>query len=84
MLLPKKYQTLPYNGKRIFEKIYNRSLNVYKSERVALKLACCAVRKKYLFLNNTWQARPDANQSDTTSTDSTSSSSSSSSSDTNF
>lgn len=69
-MLPKCYQNLPYNGKRIFEKFYKRSLHKYKSERIATKLACCAVRKKYINLNGTWQARPDANDTDTTSIDS--------------
>jgi cation transport regulator ChaB len=65
--LPKHYNILPYNGKRIFKKFYNRSLEIYKSEKIALKLANCAVRKKYMYLNNTWYVRPDANESDTTS-----------------
>lgn len=65
--LPKNYISLPYNGKRIFKKFYYRSLQKYKSERIALKLACCAVRKKYIYLNNRWHVRSDANNSDTTS-----------------
>ncbi|UZE89766.1 ChaB2 [Parapoynx stagnalis nucleopolyhedrovirus] len=65
--LPKNYNNLPYNGKRIFEKFYNRSLEIYKSKKIALKLANCAVRKKYMYLNNIWYVRPDANDTDTTS-----------------
>ncbi|ANF29729.1 chaB-like protein [Catopsilia pomona nucleopolyhedrovirus] len=69
-MLPKYYQNLPYNGKRIFEKFYDRSLEKYNSKRLATKLACCAVRKKYMYIDGKWQARADANYTDTTSTDS--------------
>lgn len=65
-MLPKCYQNLPYNGKRIFKKFYDRSLQKYKSTQIATKLACCAVRKKYMLINGKWQPRPDANNSDTT------------------
>ncbi|ABL75996.1 Mv-ORF44 peptide [Maruca vitrata nucleopolyhedrovirus] len=70
-MLPKYYQNLPYNGKRIFEKFYDRSLKKYKSTQIATKLACCAVRKKYMFIDGKWQPRIDANNSDTTSTEDT-------------
>lgn len=70
---PKKYYSLPSNGKRIFKKFYDRSLQKYKSERIALKLACCAVRKKYIFINNKWHVRSEANNSDTTSSSESSS-----------
>ncbi|AOT85550.1 cyun92 [Cyclophragma undans nucleopolyhedrovirus] len=76
MILPKCYYNLPYNGKRIFEKFYERSLQKYKSKQVARQLACCAVRKKYIYINNRWHARSDANKSDTTSTEEEESSSS--------
>nr|AFS51971.1 DekiORF94 [Dendrolimus kikuchii nucleopolyhedrovirus] len=69
MILPRCYYNLPYNGKRIFEKFYERSLQKYKSKQVARKLACCAVRKKYIYINNQWRARSDANNTDTTSTE---------------
>ncbi|USC25908.1 hypothetical protein [Palpita vitrealis nucleopolyhedrovirus] len=66
-MVPKCYQNLPYNGKRIFKKFYDRALQKYKSTQIAYKLACCAVRKKYMFIDGKWQTRLDANNSDTTS-----------------
>ncbi|AJD09251.1 hypothetical protein [Condylorrhiza vestigialis mutiple nucleopolyhedrovirus] len=79
-MLPDTLHNLPYNGKRIFNKFYDRSLHKFKSTKVATKLAVCAVRKKYMLINGRWQVRPDANNSDTTSSSSSCSSSSSTSS----
>lgn len=72
VVVPKRFQNLPYNGKRIFKKFYDRSLKKFKSDSVALKLAYCAVRKKYFCVNGKWKVRPDANDTDTTSIDSSS------------
>jgi hypothetical protein len=80
-MLPDSLHNLPYNGKRIFNKFYTRSLHKFNSTRIATKLAVCAVRKKYMLVNGRWQARPDANNTDTTSSSSSSSSSSDSESD---
>ncbi|AAK85618.1 hypothetical protein [Epiphyas postvittana nucleopolyhedrovirus] len=69
-MLPNKLRNLPYNGKRIFYKFYKRSLHKFNSTKIAYKLAVCAVRKKYMLIHGRWQARPDANQTDTTSSSS--------------
>ncbi|ALR71636.1 hypothetical protein AGNV_102 [Anticarsia gemmatalis multiple nucleopolyhedrovirus] len=76
-MLPDSLHNLPYNGKRIFNKFYDRSLQKFNSAEIATKLAVCAVRKKYMLIDGRWQARPDANDSDTTSSSSSCSSSSS-------
>ncbi|ABI13844.1 hypothetical protein AGNV_102 [Anticarsia gemmatalis nucleopolyhedrovirus] len=80
-MLPDSLHNLPYNGKRIFNKFYDRSLQKFNSAEIATKLAVCAVRKKYMLIDGRWQARPDANDSDTTSSSSSCSSSSGSGSD---
>ena len=72
-MLPENLQNLPHNGKRIFYKFYERSLRKFGSKQVAAKLAVCAVRKKYTRVHGQWQARPDANDTDTTSSESSSS-----------
>ncbi|AAC59062.1 FP [Orgyia pseudotsugata multiple nucleopolyhedrovirus] len=71
-MLPEKLHNLPHNGKRIFYKFYDRSLRKFGSREVAVKLAVCAVRKKYTLVRGQWRARPDANDADTTSSSSSS------------
>lgn len=66
-MLPDKLRNLPYNGKRIFYKFYERSLHKFNSAKIATKLAVCAVGKKYTFVDGQWRPRPDANDADTTS-----------------
>ncbi|QDL56985.1 CHAB-LIKE-1 [Dione juno nucleopolyhedrovirus] len=75
-MLPEKLHNLPHNGKRIFYKFYERSVRKFNSKTIAVKLAVCAVRKKYSLVDGQWRARPDANDADTTSSSSSSSSSS--------
>ncbi|AUR45116.1 chab-like protein [Spilosoma obliqua nucleopolyhedrosis virus] len=78
-MLPQKLHNLPHNGKRIFYKFYDRSLRKFGSKEIAVKLAVCAVRKKYTLIDGQWRARPDANEADTTSSSSATTTTSSSS-----
>lgn len=71
-MLPKTLHNLPHNGKRIFYKFYDRSFRKFGSKEIAVKLAVCAVRKKYTFIDGQWKARFDANDADTTSSSSSS------------
>jgi hypothetical protein len=72
MLMP---DNLPYHGKRIYKKVYNRSLQLYKSEQIANQLACYAVKKKYINKNGVWHTRVNANDTDTTTDNSSNTSS---------
>nr|UIX56218.1 FP protein [Hyphantria cunea nucleopolyhedrovirus]UIX56363.1 FP protein [Hyphantria cunea nucleopolyhedrovirus] len=80
-MLPEKLHNLPHNGKRIFYKFYDRSLRKFGSKEIAVKVAVCAVRKKYTLVDGQWRARADANDADTTSSSSDTTSSSSDESD---
>nr|WRQ96853.1 ChaB-Like [Mamestra configurata nucleopolyhedrovirus B]WRQ97014.1 macoB127 [Mamestra configurata nucleopolyhedrovirus B] len=69
--LPTSTQKLPYNGKIIYMKFFNRAYEKYHSDATADKLAWQAVRRKYVKHNHTWVPRVDANSYDTTTTDET-------------
>ncbi|AHD25579.1 chaB-like protein [Choristoneura murinana nucleopolyhedrovirus] len=69
-MLPEKLHNLPHNGKRIFHKFYDRSLCKFGSKEIAVKLAVCAVRKKYTLVNGQWRPKLNANDADTTSSSS--------------
>ncbi|AGR57127.1 ChaB-like protein [Choristoneura rosaceana nucleopolyhedrovirus] len=69
-MLPEKLYNLPHNGKRIFYKFYDRSLRKFGSKEIAVKLAVCAVRKKYTQINGQWQPKSNVNDADTTSSSS--------------
>ncbi|AKN80573.1 Cation transporter protein A [Perigonia lusca single nucleopolyhedrovirus] len=67
--LPKSTQHLPYNGKRIFLKFYNRGLKMTRSDVHATQLAWIAVKRKYYKHNGQWVPYADDNEFDTTTTD---------------
>jgi cation transport regulator ChaB len=68
--LPPSTRNLPYHGKRIFMKFFNRALKKYNSDKEATKVAWQAVKRKYYKHNDQWLSRPDANDEDTTTTSS--------------
>lgn len=68
--LPTTTKNLPYNGKRIFLKFFNRTYRKSKSEAASSKAAWRAVKRKYIKNRyGDWAARADANDYDTTTTD---------------
>lgn len=67
--LPTSTQNLPYNGKRIYLKFFNRAHEKYRSDEAADKVAWQAVKRKYIKRNHEWVARTDANCYDTTTDD---------------
>ncbi|QAT90385.1 ChaB-like protein [Spodoptera exempta nucleopolyhedrovirus] len=67
--LPVNTRVLPYQGKRIYMKFFNRAYENYKSDVTASKIAWQAVKRKYKKVGENWVPRKDANQYDTTSTD---------------
>ncbi|AJD80741.1 hypothetical protein [Pseudoplusia includens SNPV IE] len=80
--LPASTYSLPYNGKRIFLKFFNRAYIKTKSEPISFKIAWQAVKRKYVHnKDGEWVARKDANDYDTTDTSSTDESTSESTSD---
>jgi cation transport regulator ChaB len=68
--LPTSTHNLPYNGKRIYLKFFNRAYEKSHSDVTASKVAWQAVKRKYTKRNNEWVARKDANKYDTTTTSS--------------
>ncbi|AUV65374.1 ChaB-like [Alphabaculovirus myunipunctae] len=70
--LPTSTHNLPYNGKRIYLKFFNRAYEKYGNEATAAKIAWQAVKRKYYKRNDEWIVRADANEYDTTTTDDTS------------
>ncbi|AIU41285.1 chaB [Sucra jujuba nucleopolyhedrovirus] len=74
--LPFTVQQLPYNGKRIFIKFYNKCIQLGMSKLAAYRIAWSAVRKKYYRSDDRWLPFTDANEYDTTSSESDDSSAS--------
>ncbi|AAG53795.1 unknown [Helicoverpa armigera nucleopolyhedrovirus] len=67
--LPSTVQHLPYHGKRIFLKVFNRAIETYRDESTAFRVAWSAVKRKYVKMGTRWVARADANEHDTTTDD---------------
>ncbi|AHH82627.1 ChaB2 [Buzura suppressaria nucleopolyhedrovirus] len=67
--LPQSVTHLPYHGKRIFIKFYNKSIDLDISPMGAYRIAWSAVRKKYYKHNSVWVPYANANDYDTTSSE---------------
>ena len=67
--LPASTRVLPYQGKRIFMKFYNRSYEKYQNDVTASIIAWEAVKRKYIKVDDEWIPRCDANEYDTTTTE---------------
>ncbi|ADD73768.1 ORF59 [Lymantria xylina nucleopolyhedrovirus] len=72
--LPSSTRALPYNGKRIYLKFYNKSIKMRNSPSVADAIAWTAVKRKYYCDAGEWLPFADANDYDTTPTEDSSSS----------
>nr|WAK98412.1 ORF62 [Lymantria dispar multiple nucleopolyhedrovirus] len=67
--LPTSTRTLPYNGKRIYLKFYNKSIKMRNSPTTADAIAWTAVKRKYYCDRGEWLPFADANDYDTTTTE---------------
>ncbi|AIZ48662.1 asb105 [Agrotis segetum nucleopolyhedrovirus B] len=67
--LPASTQVLPFEGKRIYMKFFNRAYEKYHSDAAAARIAWQAVKRKYTKVNDEWVPRRDANEYDTTTTE---------------
>ncbi|QWO71583.1 ChaB2 [Orgyia pseudotsugata single capsid nuclopolyhedrovirus] len=68
--LPRLTHTLPFHGRRIFLKFYNRGMRMGLSKQAANRVAWVAVKKKYYKIDGCWLPYADDNYFDTTSSDS--------------
>ncbi|AKC91712.1 chaB2 [Lambdina fiscellaria nucleopolyhedrovirus] len=64
--LPLSARQLPYNGKRIYIKFYNKTLKMCRFDEAAHNVAWTAVKRKYYKRKGQWVAFADANDYDTT------------------
>nr|QDE14918.1 ac60 [Lymantria dispar multiple nucleopolyhedrovirus] len=67
--LPTSTRALPYNGKRIYLKFYNKSIKMRHSPTAADAIAWTAVKRKYYCHDGEWLPFADANDYDTTTTE---------------
>nr|AOW42879.1 ChaB2 [Lymantria dispar multiple nucleopolyhedrovirus] len=67
--LPTSTRALPYNGKRIYLKFYNKSIKMRNSPTTADAIAWTAVKRKYYCDRGEWLPFADANDYDTTTTE---------------
>ncbi|QNV47826.1 ac60-like protein [Alphabaculovirus altersperidaniae] len=67
--LPASTRVLPYQGKRIYMKFFNRAYEKYRSDITAAQIAWQAVKRKYIKVDGTWIPRCEANEYDTTTTE---------------
>lgn len=67
--LPTSTRALPYNGKRIYLKFYNKSIKMRNSPTTADAIAWTAVKRKYYCERGEWLPFADANDYDTTTTE---------------
>ncbi|AXS67711.1 chaB-like protein [Cryptophlebia peltastica nucleopolyhedrovirus] len=67
--LPSAVKRLPYNGRRIYMKFFNRAYKNYKSKVSANSIAWSAVKRKYYKKNYRWLAYTNDNDFDTTDTE---------------
>ncbi|ABY65759.1 chaB2 [Orgyia leucostigma nucleopolyhedrovirus] len=67
--LPRLTSALPYHGKRIFFKFYNRGIRMGLSAESARRVAWVAVKRKYYKVDGCWLPYLDDNDFDTTDDD---------------
>ncbi|ACF05327.1 hypothetical protein [Adoxophyes orana nucleopolyhedrovirus] len=60
---------LPADARRIYNKFYNRTYQLYRSRATAEKIAWAAVKRKYHLHNHQWVKNENFYQYDTTPTD---------------